>query len=235
MPHRFRYFLLLACFFLSGLCGLIYQIVWMRMLGLVFGNSTYATATVLAAFMAGLAFGSLIGGRVADRRSDRVKLYGLLEIAIGIYCLVFPFLLQASMPLFAALYQSAEGTSVTLILVRAIVCSLLLLIPTGFMGATLPILLRHFVHSDEGLGKTVGLVYAVNTFGAVAGCVLTGFILIPGLGQKATMSIAVVLNIAIGIVAILLLEESKAVEQEQDLSKDEEPEGEAEAIQFTRG
>ncbi|MDP7129750.1 MAG: fused MFS/spermidine synthase [Planctomycetota bacterium] len=204
--HRTRQFLLLSCFFLSGFCGLVYQIVWVRLIGHVFGNSVYATSTVLGAFMGGLALGSFWGGRVADRREDRVWLYGVLEIGIGIYCIVLPFILSAATPLYAAVYQAAEGTSVWLHLLRAVVCTSILVLPTLSMGATLPLLLRHFVREYEGVGRTVGLVYAINTFGAVAGCVLTGFVLIPSLGINLSVWIAAATNVGIGLLCIFYLE-----------------------------
>ncbi|MBI2191912.1 MAG: fused MFS/spermidine synthase [Planctomycetes bacterium] len=203
---RGRTLLLLACFFLSGACGLVYEIVWSRLLGHVFGNSVHATATVLAAFMGGLALGSFWGGRMADRRNNPVRLYGLLEIGVGFYCLVLPKLLDLLTPLYAALYRQAEGgASATLVLVRTLACGLLLLVPTTFMGATLPLLLRAFVRRAEGFGRAVALVYALNTFGAVTGTVLTGFFLIPKLGVQATVWTAVGVNVAVGLVAVLFL------------------------------
>ena len=200
-----RHFLLLSCFFLSGLSGLVYQIVWTRLVGHVFGNSVYATATVLAAFMGGLALGSFLGGKLADRREDRVRVYGVLELAIGLYCAVLPLLLALATPVYAAVYQWAEGTSVPLVLLRAAICGLILLAPTTCMGATLPLLLRHFVTTPEGIGRTVGVVYAINTFGAVLGALLTGFFLIPAIGVTMTTAAAVALNVAVGLLAITYL------------------------------
>lgn len=216
--HRTRQFLLLSCFFLSGFCGLVYQIVWVRLIGHVFGNSVFATSTVLGAFMGGLALGSFWGGRVADRREDRVRLYGILEIGIGVYCIVLPYILSAATPLYAAVYQAAEGTSFWLHLLRAVVCTSILILPTLSMGATLPLLLRHFVGEFEGLGRTVGLVYAINTFGGVAGCVLTGFFLIPELGINLSVWIAAATNIGIGLLSIFYLETHRGGLGESDSS-----------------
>ncbi|MBI2563007.1 MAG: hypothetical protein HYW08_11600, partial [candidate division NC10 bacterium] len=81
---------ILACFFLSGATGLVYEVIWTRMLGLVFGHTVYAVSTVLAAFMGGLAAGSILFGRLADRSRHPVRLYGLLEGGIGLYCLATP-------------------------------------------------------------------------------------------------------------------------------------------------
>ncbi|MDP7249131.1 MAG: fused MFS/spermidine synthase [Planctomycetota bacterium] len=202
----FRNSVVLGCFFVSGFCGLVYQIVWVRLIGYVFGNSVFATATVLAAFMGGLAVGSFLGGKVADQREDRIRWYGILEIIIGVYCLVLPFMLDVATPLFSRVYQSHEGSSFGLIFLRAIISGGILLIPTSCMGATLPLLLRHFVQSQEDLGRTIGIVYAINTFGAVGGCTLTGFLLIPELGVSTTTFIAAAANILVGVTAILFLD-----------------------------
>lgn len=187
----------------------------MRLIGEVFGNSVFATATVLAAFMGGLAIGSFAGGRIADRRTDRVRLYGLLEIGIGVYALLLPHLLALATPLYATVYQSAGGTSPQLILIRAVVCFAILVVPTTFMGATLPLLLRHFIQDLRGLGQTVGVVYATNTFGAVAGCVAAGFVLMPRFGLSRSLLVAAVINAAVGIIAIVFLQETPRTDEER--------------------
>ena len=87
-------FIALICFFFSGAAGLIYEVVWTRMLTQIFGNTTYAIATVLAAFMAGLAVGSYLFGRIADKGKNDFLLYGILEAGVGIYGLVVPWLFQ---------------------------------------------------------------------------------------------------------------------------------------------
>ena len=82
----------LFCFFFSGAAGLIYQVVWTRMLTQIFGNTTYAIATVLSAFMAGLAIGSYWFGKIADRGKNDFLLYGILEAGVGVYGFVVPWL-----------------------------------------------------------------------------------------------------------------------------------------------
>ncbi len=93
------------CFFFSGVAGLIYEVVWTRMLTQIFGNTTYAIATVLAAFMAGLAIGSYVFGRIADRGKNDFMLYGILEAGVGIYGLVVPWLFQAGRNIYIPLYH----------------------------------------------------------------------------------------------------------------------------------
>ena len=96
---------LLVCFFLSGATGLIYEVVWLRLLGLVFGHTAYAITTVLAAFMGGLGLGSLLFGRIAARVRNPVRAYGLLEIGVGLSCALVPILLWVASFLYVGLYR----------------------------------------------------------------------------------------------------------------------------------
>lgn len=194
-------------FFLSGACGLIYEVLWSRHLGLILGNTTYSLAAVLSAFMAGLALGSYLAGRGLERRLERgpvalLKLYGVLEIIIGLYCLALPWLFDAAAPLYAGLY--GETGNAVLGPARFIVSFLLLLAPTTCMGATLPILSQLMARSPLGMSRAAGALYAVNTFGAVAGAAGAGFVLLPLLGREATNYAAVGGNLVLGVLAILL-------------------------------
>lgn len=194
--------LLYLLFFLSGAAGLVYQIVWTRMLVLVFGNTMLATATVLAAFMAGLAAGSYALGVYVDRRPrPLVKLYALLEIGVGLSALAFPLLLAAATPLYSISYRALEGDLVVLNLVRFAVCFGLISVPTFLMGGTLPVLLKRFAGSEGTIGTETGLLYGWNTGGAVAGTVASGYLLLRVLGMERTTWLAVTLNLAVAAVA----------------------------------
>ena len=106
--RRYRY-LIYSLFLLSGVSGLIYQIVWTRMLVIVFGNTMLATSTVLTAFMGGLAAGSYVLGRYIDRRPTRlIRVYALLEAGVGLFALVFPLIIQAVTPVYTSLYSAVE-------------------------------------------------------------------------------------------------------------------------------
>lgn len=192
-------------FVFSGACGLIYEVLWCRQLGLLFGNTAHSLSTVLTAFMGGLAIGSFVSGRLSHKIRRPFMVYGILEVAIGVYCAILPVFFGESSPLipmYKALY--GETGSSSLVAVRLIVSLLLLMIPTIFMGATLP-LLTHFLARSRGtLGRTVGTLYALNSFGAVLGAAGTGFILLPLLGKIDTNWLAVATNILLGVFAILL-------------------------------
>lgn len=192
-------------FLFSGICGLIYEVLWCRHLGLLFGNTVQSMSAVLTAFMAGLALGSYVGGRLSHRLKRPMMAYGVLELSIGIYCAFLPWLLGQSspiLPLYRSLYGELGG-GLGLSVARFGISFLLLLIPTTFMGATLPVLAQFLVRSKVFLGKTVGTLYAVNTFGAVLGAAMTGFFLLPALGKASTNNIAVVANLILGTLAVI--------------------------------
>ncbi len=196
--------LLVPLFFLSGLTALVYQTIWARQLQLVFGTSQFAIATVLAAFMAGLAAGGFIMARYADRATQPLKVYGLLEIGIGLYALVFPLLLKAATPLYLGFYASQQPGPVAFGLFQFVLLGALLLAPTTCMGATLPLLGRFVTARLGDAGDRIGLLYGVNTFGAVLGIVIAGFFLLPAAGLELTTWMAAGANLALGGAALAL-------------------------------
>jgi spermidine synthase len=192
-----------ACFFLSGATGLVYEVLWIRLLGLVFGHTVFAVTTVLTAFMAGLGLGSWIFGRVADRHLRPLRLYGLLELGVGVVCLLVPLALPGVEALYRALARGLGLSFFAFSLAQFVLILALFLPPTTLMGATLPILSRVFATEARTLGRRVGLLYALNTLGAVVGTALAGYVLLPGLGMQATLRLAASVNLAIGALIVL--------------------------------
>lgn len=201
---RFTRPTLFLLFFLSGGCGLIYQVVWVRMLGFVLGSTVLAVSTVLTAFMAGLALGSFSFGRVVDRRTDALRIYAYLEIGIGLFGLAMPTLLRGLSPVCIGLTRLLGDFEPALSLARFGVCLALLAIPTTLMGGTLPVLSKFLVERREALGNNVGTLYALNTLGAVAGCFAAGFVLIGTVGVVETVYIAAVINLLVAAGTFLL-------------------------------
>ncbi len=206
-----RKLLLYVLFLCSGAAGLIYELVWVRELIFVFGGTTYAITTVLVAFMGGLGLGCFLSGKLSHRLRRPGRLYGIVEIGIGIYALLVPLLLNVAEPVYRALYAQTASTPLLLNLVRFGVGALVLIIPTTLMGATLPILVRYVTLQGGALGRSVGQLYGINTLGAVVGTVGAGFVLIPALGLLHTTWLAAGLNIGIGIMAVLLLGQAGAL------------------------
>ncbi len=191
-------------FFVSGMTGLIYEVVWTRMFTSVFGNTTYAISAVLAAFMGGLALGSIVIGRFVDRQTKLLKIYAFLEIGIGIVALCMPIFLIGLNGLYAWIFQNLTSSAGSLFLIKTVLSFVLLLIPTFLMGGTLPLLSRYLVRQKEEIGTKVGLLYSVNTLGATVGCFLTGFLLLETLGIRNTIIVAAIINLSLGVLFYLL-------------------------------
>jgi len=196
-----RYVVLLF-FFCSGAAGLVLEVTWTRILGTVFGNTVFAAATVLTAFMLGLALGSAVLGRVADRRARPLMLYGALEIGVALYAFLFPVLTFLTDEMYRWFYRAADPGFILLSAVRLIFSMLLLLPPTFLMGGTLPVLGRHLGVRAGEPGREVGYLYALNTFGAVTGCFLAGFVLLNALGVRASLFAAGGVALTIGLLAL---------------------------------
>ncbi|HKV36181.1 MAG TPA: fused MFS/spermidine synthase [Pyrinomonadaceae bacterium] len=201
---RSNSFLIGVCFVLSGATGLIYEILWARMLGLVFGATTLAVSTVLAAFMGGLALGSALAGWLAPRIKKPVSVYGVMEIAIAIYALLVPFLFTAVDDLYASIWQHLRPGFFTFTLLRFALSSLLLLVPTTLMGATLPVLSAALLRGTGRDSNSVTRLYACNLVGAIVGTLAAGFVLLPAFGVRTTIVIAAGINILVGVIALLI-------------------------------
>jgi len=195
---------ILFFFLASGAAGLILQVVWARVLGIVFGNTVYAASIVLAAFMLGLALGSLCLGRLADRAARPLALYGILELGIGGYALAFPFLASAALDLYAWFYHAAAPGAFALNAARFLLAAALLMPPTFLMGGTLPALGRHLALRSGKPAREVGGLYGINTLGALLGCVLAGFVLIRAFGVSGTLFCAGGLALLVGGAALAM-------------------------------
>jgi len=219
-PRRRKYSgLIFTCFFLSGMTGLIYQVLWTRMIVRIIGCAPFAISIILTVFMAGLGLGSYLASRRIDRIKEPAKLirlYGVLELIVGGYALLIPVLTRLSGPLYSLLYNRLQDQFFTFNLLTFVGCFVLLVLPVVCMGATLPILCRFYVRHLAQLGTYAGRLYGINTFGAAAGAMAAGFWLIQWLGITGTLLFAVAINILIGITAVLLSLgsfESRATEQ----------------------
>ena len=195
--------LVAACFFLSGATGLIYEVLWARMLGLVFGATTLAVSTVLAAFMGGLAIGSALAGRRGAAVKRPIRAYGVIEILIALYALAVPFLFTFVDNLYAIIWQNFHPGFFAFSLWRFLLSCLMLLVPTALMGATLPILSAALLRSNGPRSTSITRLYTRNLAGAICGGIVAGFLLLPTFGVRVTIYIAALINILIGIVSIV--------------------------------
>jgi spermidine synthase len=188
--------------FFSGACALIYQTAWMRQFRLIFGASTFATAAVLAVFMGGLGLGSLLLGKRADRAASPLALYARLELAIAISAAISPALLWLAAKIYWSLGGSPALGLAGASAVRLILSLLVLGIPTFLMGGTLPAAARAIQGEDDSGRRGVALLYGLNTLGAVAGTLLSTFVLLEHLGNRQTLFAAVAVNLLVALLAM---------------------------------
>jgi spermidine synthase len=187
--------------FCSGLAAVTYQVAWLRLLRLFFGASTAANATVLAIFMGGLGLGGLYFARRVERTANPLALYAVLEILIGLLAAASPPLISLA----RAAYLAAGGTAALGTVGGTFVLLLLSLLvlgpPTLLMGGTLPAIARVVEGAEDRGRRALGVVYGVNTLGAVTGAVWATFLGIELLGIRNVLWVAALLNLLVGLVA----------------------------------
>jgi len=191
-------------FFLSGAAALIYEIVWTRYLCLVFGGSHLAVTTVLTVLMAGLALGSYCIGRRVDRYRQLLRLFGMLELGVGIAGLLFAGLISIYTPIYVKLAQLAPESPAYLSTIRITFAVIALIIPTTLMGGTLPVLTAFSTRLMKGAGVRLSFLYGCNTIGAVCGAAVTGFVMLRSFSMSRTLATAVAINIFVALVAFAL-------------------------------
>lgn len=181
-----------AVFFFSGLSGLIYQVVWQRLLTLNYGVGAVSITLIVSVFMLGTGLGSLLGGWLAERCADPYRLYAAVEGALGVAGL-------ASYPCILALgsLTAGRGPSVSFVLLFLFLC-----LPTLLMGVTLPLLATLFNRLSQGFLYSVGHLYFINTLGAAAGALLAGYFLISLLGLKGCLCFAAGIDFVLAAVIL---------------------------------
>jgi spermidine synthase len=195
---------LLLLFFLSGVSALVYQVLWMRLLALVFGVTVHAASTVLAAFMTGLALGSAVAGRLSDRVARPLAVFAVAEALVAIAALATPLGLTAVEALYVRVYPALSDWPVLVGFVRLLLSFAVLVVPTTLMGATLPLVVKSALARGTILGRQVSLLYACNTAGAVVGTLVAGIWMIPQLGISWAFRIAAAINLAVAAGALIL-------------------------------
>jgi len=200
-PQRGIVVVLAVAFLLSGGAGLIHEVVWVRLLGHVFGVTAFAVSTVLAAYMGGLALGSYLVGRRAARLADPPRAYAFLEIGIGVLALALPLLLDLAEPFYGWVWREMHVSFAVFSVLRFLVAGGLLMAPTVMMGATLPVL-ADYLADRLGRRLTPQWLYTVNLFGAVIGVAAGGFVLLPIVGVWGTIVAGAAVNVGIGLAVL---------------------------------
>ena len=187
-------FVLSALFLCSGMPALIYQIVWQRALFLIYGVNSQSVAVVVGIFMLGLGLGSLLGGRLSQRFPERgILMFACAELGVAVFGLF-------SLQLFHWFAAFSSGASLPAVILYT---SVLLLVPTTLMGATLPILVEQLVRSSGNVASSVSRLYFVNTLGSAIACYLCATFLLRMFSQSGAISFAAILNTLVGGTAYL--------------------------------
>lgn len=192
--------LLPALMFVSGVSALVYEVLWSKHLALSFGGDIRAVSIVAATFMAGLAAGSYLFGKVADRSGHLLRLYGLLELGIAAGAVAFVPALGAANRGYLAAARFAPESPLYLGTLQLLLTILLLFVPTLCMGGTLPVACRCLARF--GLSRSAGRLYGWNTAGAALGCLAAAFVLLPQLGLHLSGWLAIGGNLAVGLAAL---------------------------------
>jgi len=197
LSHR----LLFTAIFISGFSALIYQLIWVRLLGLVFGVSSFAVATVVAVFLLGLGLGGYAFGRWSERTRDPLRIYMYVELGIAATSLL-SYLVIETLPVYRYLYEYAyNNLGFYGLSVARLALSLIVLLPPVFLiGGTMPLIAKYFLRTPENLGSGFSKLYYLNTLGACAGVLLTGFVFVRVFGVFATLMIAVGGNILVALI-----------------------------------
>ncbi len=190
----------LICFFLSGFAGLVYEVAWIRQAALLFGSTTFAVSAVLAVFFLGLAIGAYLFGRVGQRTSRPLILFGYVEIGLGLLALISPYAFDFADFLYGIAYRMLSDAPFLRFTIRLLLVALVVLPPTVLMGGTLPLFCRQYSRNSGRIARAVGLLYGVNTLGAALGCAAAGFVFLPDLGLRGAVYIGVMCNILSGLV-----------------------------------
>ena len=205
MPPSRSYAAPLA-FFLSGAAGLVYELCWIRRASQVFGSTIYALSTVLAVFFLGLALGSWLFGRMSERTPAPLRLYARLEALIAALALLSLPGFALADGAFGAAYRSLSTSPALLALARAGIVAAIVIVPSTLMGGTLPLFVRQFVRQRARLGRSVAMLYALNTLGAAAGVLLAGMLLIPAIGLLGTIIAGAAMSLAAAGLAMRIAE-----------------------------
>ncbi|HWZ33507.1 MAG TPA: fused MFS/spermidine synthase [Bryobacteraceae bacterium] len=213
-PKAWPQAFLCVLFFFSGFPALIYQIVWQRALFAIYGVNIESVTTVVTAFMLGLGFGSLAGGFVSKRQRGRLLLlFGCVELAIASFGFV-------SLHLFHFAAVNTAGVSA----IRAgLIAFCLVIFPTALMGSTLPLLVSYLVRFSPNTGRSVGMLYFVNTLGSAVACLTAAFFFMRFLGESGAVRVAAMMNGGIGLAAIVLHFASRHVQVDQHSKAEQEP------------
>jgi spermidine synthase len=209
--------------FLSGFCALIYQVLWMKQLGLLFGNTSHAAGATLAAFFAGLAVGSWFWGKRSARCRNPLRIYAGLELGIAVTALLYFVVMKGYHVIYPEVYQSVHSGA-WLLLVKFLLALVLIFPPAFCMGGTIPVIGQHAIRIPSKFGSTSALLYGINTLGATLGALLAGFFMPLWFGFRMTCFTAMGITVIVAVLAFLVsrLPSSSQVGETEDSENEDE-------------
>jgi spermidine synthase len=188
--------------FFAGGAALAYEIVLARILALAFGGTAVAVTTVLSGYMAGLALGAGLAGRSRPERAPRFL--ATLQALAAAFALALPYVLRVIEAMYLAVHPHVFGWLLGRDIIRFLI-ALPLVLPFAIVaGAILPLLISVTGGPRKGLGASLALLYALDTLGAVAGCLGAQFLALPAVGVQATLAITACVNLACAVLALEL-------------------------------
>jgi spermidine synthase len=202
----------LLAFGVSGFCSMSYEVIWTRLLGLIIGPTTYSFTIVLVTFITGLALGSMFFGWLADRKFNLLTVLLVTQLLAGLSALGVSQLIGNSQFFFAKLIDTYKDSFTALSLLKGLILFVFMVVPTLFIGAAFPLVIRICTRTVTKLGNTVGLAYTANTIGAVLGSFSAGFLTIPLLGKERGLSFVVAIQlITVLCVALVLIRQKRGL------------------------
>jgi spermidine synthase len=189
----------LVIFAVSGFCAMAYEVLWTKLLGLMIGPTTYSFTIVLVTFIVGLAVGNMVFGRWADRTRNAFRMLIITQFLAALFALLISQLMGQGQLFFAKLLYAFSDSFALQSLTKALLLFAFMMIPTFFLGACFPLVVKIFTRSLARVGNSIGVAYAVNTIGAVAGSFCAGFILIPFLGKEMSLSLVTGLQMVVSL------------------------------------
>ncbi len=197
-------------FFASGFCGLVYEVIWAKTLHHIVGCSLHAVTLVMAAFMSGLAVGSVLGGRLTRSHANGLQVYAALEAGVGLFALLSPLVFDGLVSVYVGLHRLLEASAPGAHTIRFVLCFLALIVPAAMMGATLPVVAHDLDRRSPGLVRNLGFLYGFNTLGAMLGCFAAGFLLIRTLGITWTVRGVALVNLSAALLALWMSRQAPA-------------------------
>lgn len=207
----------------SGFTSLVYELVWMRILSVLFGRTTIAVTIVVAAYMAGLGLGTIFWGNRVDRETRYMKIFGFMQCGIAATALITLLLFGAFPPLYKFLYQQLSNSRESSIVIMTVMSFVVMLGPVFIMGGTLPVLSKIVIKTEETIGRGIAVLYAVNTLGGIIGAAGTGFLLIRYLGQTQTLLLAICINLLCGFTALNMRSRHATVSDNGNVTNQKSP------------